>query len=174
MIVRRGDADFLVPNELEQEQAGQRQERSSGETAAQFSYQRIFSGRVVADFRGMARDLSATLRSNAQSTPIIASQDRGFRELYLTNPSEAHDPRVSPLLARDMKGLPPALIVAAGCDVLRDEGNEYAARLREAGVPVDYRCFEGTIHAFMSFCSAIPLGREALALAASRLRTALE
>ena len=90
VIVRRGDADFLVPNELEQEQAGQRQERSSGETAAQFSYQRIFSGRVVADFRGMARDLSATLRSNAQSTPIIASQDRGFRELYLKGTVAGH------------------------------------------------------------------------------------
>jgi hypothetical protein len=90
VIVRRGDADFLVPNELEQQEAGQRQERSSGETAAQFSYQRIFSGRVVADFRGMARDLSATLRSNAQSTPILASQDRGFRELYLKGTVAGH------------------------------------------------------------------------------------
>ena len=97
-----------------------------------------------------------------------------FRELYIADPSDANDPRVSPLLASDVKGLPPALIIAAGCDVLRDEGNKYAARLREAGVPVEYRCFEGTIHAFMSFCGAIPMGREALALAASRLRTALE
>ena len=97
-----------------------------------------------------------------------------FREQYLASPTEANDPRVSPLLAPDVTGLPPALIIAAGCDVLRDEGNEYAARLREAGVPVEYRCFEGTIHAFMSFCGAIPLGREALALAASRLRAALE
>jgi acetyl esterase len=97
-----------------------------------------------------------------------------FRELYLADPSAASDPRVSPLLAGDVKGLPPTLIIAAGCDVLRDEGNEYAARLREAGVPVEYRCFEGTIHAFMSFCAAIPIGRDALALAASRLRSALE
>jgi len=97
-----------------------------------------------------------------------------FRGLYLTSPSEASDPRVSPLLAADVKGLPPALIIAAGCDVLRDEGQAYADRLRQAGVPAEYRCFEGTIHAFMSFCGAIPLGREALALAASRLRTALE
>jgi acetyl esterase len=97
-----------------------------------------------------------------------------FRELYLADPSEANDPRVSPLLAADMTGLPPALIIAAGCDVLRDEGHEYADRLRKAGVPVEYRCFEGTIHAFMSFCGAIPMGREALALAASHLRAALE
>jgi TonB dependent receptor/Carboxypeptidase regulatory-like domain len=83
VIVRHGGADFLVPNERVQEIAGQRQERNSRETAAQFSYQHIFSGRVVADFRGMARDLSADLRSNAASTPILARQDRGFRELYL-------------------------------------------------------------------------------------------
>ena len=90
VIVRRGDADFLVPNERVQQEAGQRQERSSGETAAQFSYQHIFSGRVVADFRGMARDLTADLRSNAASTPILASQDRGFRELYLKGTVAGH------------------------------------------------------------------------------------
>ena len=72
-----------------------------------------------------------------------------------------------------MSGLPPALIVAAGCDLLLDEGHAYAERLRAAGVRVDYRCFEGTIHAFMSFCGAIPMGREALAFAASRIRVAL-
>ena len=83
LIVRHGGADFLVPNERVQQIAGQRQERNSGETAAQFSYQHIFSGRVVADFRGMARGLSAGLQANAASTPIVAQQDRGFREGYL-------------------------------------------------------------------------------------------
>jgi acetyl esterase len=96
-----------------------------------------------------------------------------FRELYLENPSQAQDPKASPLLASDVSGLPPALVIAAGCDVLRDEGKAYADRLNEAGVPVEYRCFEGTIHAFMSFTGAIPLGRDALALAATRLRAAL-
>jgi hypothetical protein len=90
VIVRRGDADFLVPNERVQQQAGQRQERTSGETAAQFSYQHIFSGRVVGDFRGMARNLSAGLRSNAASTPIVAGQDRGFRELYIKGTIAGH------------------------------------------------------------------------------------
>lgn len=90
VIVRRGDADFLVPNERVQQIAGQRQERTSGETAAQFSYQHIFSGRVVVDFRGMARDLAAALRSNAASTPIVANQDRGFRELYLKGTIAGH------------------------------------------------------------------------------------
>lgn len=96
-----------------------------------------------------------------------------FRGHYLADPSQAADPRVSPLLAPDLSGLPPAVIVAAGCDVLLDEGHAYAERLRAAGVPVEYRCFDGTIHAFMSFCGAIPMGRDALAFAASRIRSAL-
>lgn len=83
LIVRRGTARFLVPNERVQELAGQRQERDSAETAAQFSYQRIFSDRVVGEVRGLGRDLSAGLQSNPAATPIVAHQDRGFREFYL-------------------------------------------------------------------------------------------
>jgi acetyl esterase len=105
---------------------------------------------------------------------FLANRDmEWFRELYLTDPTHASDPRVSPLLAPDVSGLPPTLIVAAGCDLLVDEGRAYADRLRAAGVPVEHRCFDGTIHAFMSFTGAIPLGREALSLAASRVRGAL-
>lgn len=81
-ILRRGQGHFLVPNEHVQEAAGQRQDRNSAETAAQFSYQRIFSPRVLGDLRGMARDVSAGLWSNGFSTPIIAGQNRGFREVY--------------------------------------------------------------------------------------------
>ncbi len=85
-----------------------------------------------------------------------------FRGHYLEDAAQATDPRVSPLLAHDVSGLPPTLIVAAECDVLNDEGRAYGDRLVAAGVPVEYRCFSGTIHAFMSFSGAIPLGREAL------------
>jgi hypothetical protein len=83
LIVRHGDARFSVPNELVQEEAGQRQDRDSRETLAQFSYQRTFSKPMVADVRGMVRDVSAGLWSNPLATPIAASQDRGIRELYL-------------------------------------------------------------------------------------------
>ena len=71
------------------------------------------------------------------------------------------------------RGTSAALIVTAGCDVLLDEGKVYADKLKSAGVPVEYRCFEGTIHAFVSFSGAIPKGSEAMALVASRLRQAL-
>lgn len=96
-----------------------------------------------------------------------------FRGHYLEDTAQAQDPRVSPVLAPDVSGLPPTLIVAAQCDPLADEGRAYADRLSAAGVPVEYRCFPGTIHAFMSFSGAIPLGKDALAFAASRLRAAL-
>ncbi|HTM02651.1 MAG TPA: alpha/beta hydrolase [Vicinamibacterales bacterium] len=96
-----------------------------------------------------------------------------FRQLYLANADQARDPRVSPLLASDLHGLPPALVVAAGCDPLLDEGKAYADRLSAAGVTVDYRCYDGTIHAFTAFSGAIPAGEEALSYAAGKLKQAL-
>ena len=97
-----------------------------------------------------------------------------FASLYLADVErQVGDPRVSPLAARDLRGLPPALVVTSGCDPLRDEGKAYVDRLAAAGVPVEYRCVEGTIHACMSFAGAIPAGLEMLTLVASRLRAAL-
>jgi outer membrane receptor for Fe3+-dicitrate len=90
LIVRHGRATFLVPNERRQEDAGQRQDRNSHETVGQFSYQHIFPANVLADVRGLIRDLSAGLSSNPLATPILARQDRGFRELYLKGTVTAH------------------------------------------------------------------------------------
>jgi acetyl esterase len=97
-----------------------------------------------------------------------------FRSLYLANVErDAADQRASPLAALSLAGLPPALVVTCGCDLLRDEGKAYADRLAAAGVPVEHRCFDGTIHACLSFAGAIPTGLEALAFVASRLGAAL-
>jgi hypothetical protein len=79
-IVRHGHSQFQVPNERVQEEAGQRQDRTSTESAGQFSYQRVFSASTLADLRGMVRELSAGLQSNVAATPIIAQQDRGLRD----------------------------------------------------------------------------------------------
>lgn len=67
----------------------------------------------------------------------------------------AEDPLVSPLLSEDLSGLPPALVVTAGFDPLRDEGNRYAKAMQDAGVVVDLRQERSMIHAFASF---FPLG----------------
>jgi acetyl esterase len=97
-----------------------------------------------------------------------------FRDHYLSDPErQAGDPRVSPLVSSNLGHLPPALVVTAGYDPLRDEGKAYADRLSVAGVAVEYRCFESTVHAFVSFAALIPVGIEALALTASRLRAGL-
>ncbi len=73
---------FEVPNERIQRAAGQRQDRTSGETEGTVAYTRVLSPAWVLDARGMGRDESARLWSNALSTPIVAGQDRGFREGY--------------------------------------------------------------------------------------------
>lgn len=89
-IFRREQARFLVPNEIVQQAAGQRQDRDSFETAGQFSYQHIFSSNVLADLRGMVRDVTASLWSNPFSTPMIASQDRNYREAYIKGSVSIH------------------------------------------------------------------------------------
>jgi hypothetical protein len=81
---------FLVPNELLQEAAGQRQDRANQETMGQVSYQRILSPRWLANIQAMGRDVSAALWSNPFATPILAEQDRGFRETYLRGSVSAH------------------------------------------------------------------------------------
>jgi acetyl esterase len=68
---------------------------------------------------------------------------------------DASDPRSSPLLADDLAGLPPALVVTGGFDPLRDEGNQYAEAMAAAGVPVDHRQFGSLVHGFANF---FPLG----------------
>ena len=125
------------------------------------------------DFR-----LGATYPSRAQfggGDFFLSNRDMEFfRSCYLSDvPRHASEPGASPLLGGDLAGLPPALVVTAGCDPLRDEGKAYADRLAAAGVAVEYSCFESTIHAFMSFARALPAGIEGLSFVASRLRAAL-
>jgi len=73
---------FLVPNELLQQTAGQRQDRTAAETLGQISHAHQFSPNVILQVRGMVRDTNARLWGNRLSTPILPDQDRGFREGY--------------------------------------------------------------------------------------------
>jgi outer membrane receptor for Fe3+-dicitrate len=91
--VRHEQARFQVPNENLQEVAGQRQDRTSYETAGIVSYQHIFSPNVVGTLGGMMRDLSVGLTSNDRATPIIAGQGRGFREGYVKGAVAYHHGR---------------------------------------------------------------------------------
>jgi hypothetical protein len=93
LTVRHGLSRFEVPNEQLQQAAGQRQDRTNLETMGILSYQHIFSPNLVGDLRLMVRDDSNTLSSNSFSTPIIAFQDRGFREEYFKGSVSAHHGR---------------------------------------------------------------------------------
>jgi acetyl esterase len=81
-----------------------------------------------------------------------------YTEQYLRNDADTADLRASPLRASDLSGQPPALVITAGFDPLRDEARVYADRLRAAGVAVVYREYPGQIHAFVSLTKAIPQG----------------
>lgn len=85
-----------------------------------------------------------------------------FLDNYVRDARDHENPRVSPLFTPDLSGAPPALVVTAGFDPLRDEGRAYAERLREAGVPVELREYEGAIHGFVSMAGVLTIGREAL------------
>ena len=82
------------------------------------------------------------------------------REAYLGSPDEATDPYVSPLHAPDLSGLPPAHIMSAEYDALRDDGAEYARRLAEAGVPVTFSLQEGHVHISAAMTAVMHSARE--------------
>lgn len=73
-----------------------------------------------------------------------------FWDHYVPDPSRRLEPDASPLRAETLAGLPSAVILTAEHDVLRDEGEAYAERLREAGVPVDFKCHTGQLHGFFT------------------------
>jgi len=81
---------FLVPNELVQQEALQRQDVTNRETMGQVHYQHVVSSNLFLSFSGSVRDASATLRSNDLSTPVIVFQDRGYREGYLRGDIAGH------------------------------------------------------------------------------------
>jgi len=79
-----------------------------------------------------------------------------FRAFYLPERSDWTSPDASPLLAEDLRGMPSSLIIGAGCDPLRDEGEAYARKLSDHGVTVTYRLEPELIHAFLNFYNLYP------------------
>ncbi len=97
-----------------------------------------------------------------------------FQRHYLVEASDADDWRASPIKAANHAGLAPALIIAAECDVLHDDGVAYAGTLCQAGVEVTYSNYPGMIHAFFSMPSAIDGTREAQGEAGRALKAAFQ
>jgi acetyl esterase/lipase len=112
-----------------------------------------------------ATDLAADMpshRSCAKGFLLTQDDMQWFRTLYLNEPSEIADPRLSPLRAADLSGLPPALIFTAGFDPLRDEGQAYADRLTAAGVKTIHREFDSLIHGFVGMRGALQAAARAM------------
>jgi acetyl esterase len=80
---------------------------------------------------------------------------RYFQQHYLRSPADAEDWRASPIKAANLAGLAPAIVVTAECDVLHDDGLNYAEALRRAGVAVEYREYPGMIHAFFGMVPVV-------------------
>jgi acetyl esterase len=92
---------------------------------------------------------TASYRDNAEGYMLTRSAMIWFWDQYLARPEDGSHPYASPLRAADLSGLPPALVLTAEYDPLRDEGEAYAARLQAAGVAVQTRRYDGMIHGFL-------------------------
>ncbi|SER34620.1 acetyl esterase [Lentzea xinjiangensis] len=107
-------------------------------------------------------DDSASMYDYAAGPLLTRPWLEWFWGAYLNTPDEGADPRVSPLRAEDLTGLPAAFIVTAELDLLRDQGIRYADALRESGVPVAHRAVQGVPHAFLSFTRDVQISRDVL------------
>jgi acetyl esterase len=116
---------------------------------------------------------SSSYEENAEGYFLTRDSMDWFIGHYLSGGAEAKDPRVSPLYADDVRGVAPALVITAEFDPLRDEGEAYAERLRDAGVDVESRRFNGQIHGFFGLSSITPAASEAMALSVAKLKAAL-
>ena len=97
---------------------------------------------------------------------------RWFWRCYTRSPAEAAEPYASPLRADTLIGLPPALVITAEYDALRDEGEAYAARLDRSGVSTELVRYDGVIHGFVGQLATFPEGRQAVDRIAAFLREA--
>jgi len=110
-------------------------------------------------------------REFAEGHGLTAAGMRRFWNLYLDG-AEGGDPDASPLQATDLAGLAPAFVLTAEADVLRDEGEAYAAALREAGVATELVRWPGVVHGFIRWLAATPASREAIDAVGAALRRA--
>ena len=111
-------------------------------------------------------------REFAEGYGLSAADMEWFGRHYVRTAADADDPHASVLRA-DLKGMPPAFVITAECDPLRDDGEAYADRLRELGIAARYKRYPGMFHGFMGFPSVLPEAAQAFEDAGAALREAL-
>ena len=117
---------------------------------------------------------SGSMTTYANAFPLSRALMDWFLGQYIGPGDSPADTRLSPIREPDLRGLAPAVIVTAGFDPLVDQGEAYARRLREAGVPVVYRCYDSLAHGFTAFTGAIPAADTACREIAGLVREGLE
>ena len=120
------------------------------------------------------RAVAPSHTSNGQGYLLTTDSINYYRSHYMSDAAQWSDWRASPLLAPDLSRLPPALVLTAGYDPLRDEGRQYADALSAAGNRVQYICFERQVHGFITMGRVLDEAGSAVALCAAVLRQAFQ
>lgn len=113
-------------------------------------------------------------REFAQGYRLEKTGMQWFKEHYFESEQDAYSVYASPLLAEDLSNLPSAYVMTAGFDVLRDEGRDYAEKMKSHGGEVVYECFDSLIHGFMNMGAVAPSAQTAIDQVAAQLRCAFE
>jgi acetyl esterase/lipase len=115
-----------------------------------------------------------SMTTYADAYPLNRATMEWFMGHYMGPGADPADPRLSPIKSDDLTGLAPAVVVTAGFDPLVDQGEAYAKHLKDAGVPVIYRCYDSLAHAFVAFTGAVPCADVACREIAGLVREAFE
>jgi len=119
-----------------------------------------------------ARFDTVSYRDNAEGYFLSRTDMEWFWGHYLDKPEDGANPYASPLRSTDLRGLPSATIITAEFDPLRDEGEAYGKKLKDAGVPVEVKRYDGVIHGFFSMGDILAKGKVAMQHAADALKKA--
>jgi acetyl esterase len=117
---------------------------------------------------------SASMTDNAEGYFLTRYGMQWFFAQYLEAEGQGDDPRVSPIRAADLSGLPPAFVVTAEYDPLRDQGVAYAEALAAAGTACEWRTYPGMFHGFFAMGAQIPNAQPAFDDAVAAVRSALD
>ena len=117
---------------------------------------------------------NASKQENREGYDLSVDDMTWFTNHYLNSKEDELNPLASPMLTKDLSDLPPALIITAQYDPLRDEGEDYGRRLQEAGVPATISRYDGMIHGFFGMSAMFDKARVAVSEASQALRAAFE